>query len=49
METGGGANCGLELLLAEALVVVGEVVDQDRVEYAACWGSLGQPVLLAEH
>jgi len=25
------------------------VVDQDRVEYAACWGSLGQPVLLAEH
>ena len=49
MDTGGGANCGLELLLVEALVVVGEVVDQDRVEYAACLGSLGQPVLLAEH
>ena len=48
MDTGGGANCGLELLLAEALVV-GQVIDQDRVEYAACWGSLGQPVLLAEH
>jgi hypothetical protein len=48
VDTGGGANCGLELLLAEALVV-GKVVDQDRVEYAACWGSLGQPVLLAEH
>ena len=49
MGTGGGANCGLELLLAEALVVVGEVVDQDRVEYVACWGSLGRPVLLAAH
>ena len=48
MDTGGGANCGLELLLAEALVV-GQGIDQDRVEYAACWGSLGQPVLLAEH
>ena len=48
MDTGGGKNCGLEFLLAEALVV-GKVVDQDRVEYAACWGSLGQPVLLAEH
>ena len=48
MDTGEGANSGLELLLAETLVV-GKVVDQDRVKYAACWGSLGQPVLLAEH
>jgi hypothetical protein len=38
--TGGGANCGLGLLLSEALVV-GEAVEQDRVEYAVCWGSLG--------
>ena len=48
VDTGEGANCDPELPLAEALGV-GGVVNQARVEYGACWRSLGQPVLMAMH
>ena len=44
VDTSGGANFGLELLLAEALVAV-EGVGQEPMGCAVCWGALGQPVL----
>jgi hypothetical protein len=45
VNTGGGASCDPGLPLAAALVVCG-VVDQAQAGYAACWGPLGQPVLV---
>ena len=48
MDTGEDANCGSDLPLSEA-VVIGGMDDRAHAEYAACWGSFGQPVLVAVH